>query len=301
MNSRFFSEKKPTSSRDTSSGSDALGTVANAHTRRSDVGWIALAIAACVSAAASRTAGSARSSSFSSASFEMERITEALSAVSVNPQRRVVAPCRLIPPAISPSSYVRTMAPSRSLTASAPRATMKAASAGWPHDATASPARTCLLTKAAVNSTSSLLSRTREKIHRSIRRSALIIATPEGKMVMPFRLRTICAKWPFRLSSFFVSPISTTVPCDTTHTLSKRMALLMECVTATVVHRRGGRPGAGSNCALSREAMTGPAVAGSCADVGSSHTMNGRRSKMVLAAATLCRSPAERLEPFWPR
>mmetsp|Transcript_5457 Transcript_5457/g.23097 ORF Transcript_5457/g.23097 Transcript_5457/m.23097 type:complete len:302 (+) Transcript_5457:1-906(+) len=301
MNSLFFSEKKPTSSLDTKSGSDVLGTVANAHTRRSDVGWIALAIAACVSATASRTAGSAFSSSFSSASFDTERITELLSAVSVNPHWRVVEPCRLIPPAISPSSYVRTMPPSRSLTASAPRATMKAASAGWPHDATSSPARSCLLTKTAVNSTRSLLSRTREKIHRSIRRSALISATPEGKMVIPFRLRTICAKWPLRLSSLRVSPISTTAPCDTTHTLSKRMALVMECVTASIVHFCIGRPGAGENCAPSREDITGPAVAGSCAEVGSSQTINGRRSKMVRAHATRCRSPAERFEPFCPR
>ena len=62
-----------------------------------------------------------------------------------------------------------------------------------------------------------------------------------------------------------------------------------------------GRPGAGSNSDANKLAITGPAVAGSCAEVGSSHMMNGLRSNLVRATAIRCRSPELKLLPFCPR
>ena len=142
---------------------------------------------------------------------------------------------------------------------------------------------------------------TREKIQRSIRRSVVIMATPEGSTVMPVRFRTICAKCPLSDSSRCVSPNSTTVPCDTTQIFWKRLAFSMLCVTANTVDFCGFRPGAGSHSQLSSMVITGPFVAGSCADVGSSRATSGRRSSMVRAAAMRCLSPVERDPPFCPR
>ena len=54
----------------------------------------------------------------------------------------------------------------------------------------------------------------------------------------------------------------------------------------------GGTPGAGSHPQLSRALTTGPDVAGSCAEVGSSTTTIGRRNSVVRAHAMRCSGAA---------
>ena len=203
-----------------------------------------------------------------------------------------------MPPAISPTSYVRTRFPARSCTPRAPRATISAESAGSPDSAATSSARSCLLRNATVKSKSMFESGTREKIQRSIRRSVVIVAAPEGSTAMPVRFRTICAKCPLSDNSRSVSPNSTTEPWDTTQIFWNCLAFWMLCVMANTVDFCGFRPGAGSHSQLSSMVITGPFVAGSCADVGSSRTTSGRRSSKVRAAAMRCRSPDERDPPF---